>query len=69
MTDCKRVFKDNKAFLRKLRSYLKKKNLPESKIVFKFIAVVEPQGENHDLPSATNIYIGLRNGINFGKNQ
>ena len=47
MTDCKRVFKDNKAFLRKLRSYLKKKKLPESKTDFKFIAVAEPQGEKH----------------------
>nr|WP_092250921.1 hypothetical protein [Butyrivibrio sp. INlla21] len=47
MTDCKRVFKDNKAFLRKLRSYLKKQKLPESKSYFKFIAVAEPQGENH----------------------
>ncbi len=47
MTDCKRVFKDNKAFLRKLRSYLKKQKLPESKSDFKFIAVAEPQGENH----------------------
>ena len=47
MTDCKRVFKDNKAFLRKLRSYLKKQKLPESKTDFKFIAVAEPQGENH----------------------
>ena len=46
MTDCKRVFKDNKAFLRKLCCYLKKK-LPESKTDFKFIAVAEPQGENH----------------------
>ena len=48
MTDCKRVFKDNKAFLRKLRSYLRKQKLPESKSDFKFIAVAEPQGENHD---------------------
>ena len=48
MTECKRVFKDNKAFLRKLRSYLKKQKLQESKTVFKFIAVAEPQGENHD---------------------
>ena len=47
MTDCKRVFKDNKAFLRKLRSYLKKQKFPESKTDFKFIAVAEPQGENH----------------------
>ncbi|MBQ9232511.1 MAG: hypothetical protein IJ167_00555 [Lachnospiraceae bacterium] len=47
MTDCKRVFKDNKAFLRKLRNYLKKQKLPESKSDFKFIAVAEPQGENH----------------------
>ena len=47
MTDCKRIFKDNKAFLRKLRSYLKKQKLPESKTDFKFIAVAEPQGENH----------------------
>ena len=46
-TDCKRVFKDNKAFLRKLRNYLKKQKLPESKSDFKFIAVAEPQGENH----------------------
>ena len=43
MTDHKRVFKDNKVFLRKLRSYLKKRSLPD----FKFIAVAEPQGENH----------------------
>ena len=47
MTDCKRVFKDNKAFLRKLRSYLRKQKLLESKTEFKFIAVAEPQGENH----------------------
>lgn len=47
MTDCKRVFKDNKAFLRKLRNYLKKQKLPESKTDFKFFAVAEPQGENH----------------------
>ena len=47
MTDCKRVFKDNKAFLRKLRSYLKKQKLPELKTDFKFIAVAEPQGERH----------------------
>ena len=47
MTDCKRVFKDNKAFLRKLRSYLKKQKLAESKTDFMFIAVAEPQGENH----------------------
>ena len=38
----------NKAFLRKLRSYLKKQELSESKSDFKFIAVAEPQGENHD---------------------
>ena len=47
MTDCKRVFKDNKAFLRKLRSYLKKQKLTESKTDFKFIAVAEPQGQTH----------------------
>ena len=47
MTDCKRVFKDNKAFLRKLRSYLRKQKMSESKTEFKFIAVAEPQGENH----------------------
>ena len=47
MTDCKRVFKDNKAFLRKLRSYLRKQKLSGSKSDFKFIAVAEPQGENH----------------------
>lgn len=47
MTDCKRVFKDNKAFLRKLRSYLRKQKMSESKSNFKFIAVAEPQGENH----------------------
>ena len=39
MTDCKRVFKDNKAFLRKLRSYLRKQKMSESKSNFKFIAV------------------------------
>ena len=43
MTDHKRVFKDNKAFLRKLRSYLERQKLPD----FKFIAVAESQGENH----------------------
>ncbi len=47
MTDCKKVFKDNKAFLRKLRSYLRKQKMSESKTEFKFIAVAEPQGENH----------------------
>ena len=47
MTDCKKVFKDNKAFLRKLRRYLKKQKLPKSESDFKFIAVAEPQGENH----------------------
>ena len=47
MTDSKRVFKDNKAFLRKLRSYLKKRKLSESQSDFKFIAVAEPQGERH----------------------
>ena len=55
------MFKDNKAFLCKLHSYLKKQKLPESKTDFKFIAVAEPQGENHG--NAWHIHLLLINNI------
>lgn len=48
MTDGKQAFLDAKLFLRKLKRHLTKQNLLSSgQKSFKYITIVEPQGENH----------------------